>query len=98
LLRNKQLFSKKFLGRHVAHADHKSKETDSWSIINKNLHSYLRKHGLVSPAYPEIIFAHPGTRPFDYLFTIWETTQLPEAWLQFKDSYKLTMNPVTLGA
>jgi glycosyltransferase involved in cell wall biosynthesis len=96
-LRNKQLFASKFLDRHLSHADHKSKQTDSWSIINKHLHPYLRKHGLAHPAYPELIFAHPGTQPLDYLFTIWETSQFPETWLKFKDSYKLTMTPSHWG-
>jgi GT2 family glycosyltransferase len=97
LSRNKQLFASKFLGRYVAHADHKSNETTSWNIINKNLHPYLRKHGLINPDYPDLIFAHPGTPPFDHLFTIWETSRLPSSWLVFKDRYKLTMTPSHWG-
>jgi glycosyltransferase involved in cell wall biosynthesis len=95
--RNKQLFSAKFLGHHLAHTKHKSKETDSWSIINKNLHAYLNKFGLLNPSYPELIFSHPGTQPFDYLFTIWETSQLPEAWLDLRNSYKVVMTPSRWG-
>ncbi len=95
--RNKQLFARKFLGRYVHHTDHKSKETNSWNIINKNLHPYLRKSGLVRAGYPELIFSHPGTPPSDYLFTIWETSELPVPWLEFKDRYKLVMAPSLWG-
>src|SRR5262249_11469891 len=35
-----------------------------------------------------LIFSHPGARPFDYLYTVWETTRLPEQWLSYKHSYK----------
>jgi glycosyltransferase involved in cell wall biosynthesis len=91
LAKNKRLFASKFLGRYLAHQDHKSKETNSWNIVNKNLHPYLRKYGLVHPDAPELIFTHPGIEPFDYLYTVWETSRLPEQWLAFKDDYKIVL-------
>jgi glycosyltransferase involved in cell wall biosynthesis len=97
LEKNKRLFAKKFLGQYVAHHDHKSDETNSWNIINRNLHPYLKKHGLVHPAAPELIFSHFGAQPFDYLYTVWETSRPPEAWLAFKDRYKLVLTTSRWG-
>ncbi|RFB79825.1 glycosyltransferase [Methylovirgula sp. 4M-Z18] len=91
--KNKRLFAKKFLGTYVLHRDHKSNEANSWNIINKNLHPHLKKFGLVHPNAPELIFSHPGGRPFDYLYTVWETTQLPASWLAFKERYKMVLAP-----
>jgi glycosyltransferase involved in cell wall biosynthesis len=97
LRKNRKLFAQKHLGRYVAHQDHKSDATNSWNIINKNLHPYLRRYGLVHRDAGELIFSHPGIEPFDYLYSVWETTQLPEPWLAFKDRYKLLLNPSTWG-
>jgi glycosyltransferase involved in cell wall biosynthesis len=91
LARNKRRFEEKFLGYYVKHADHRSSETNSWNIINRNLHPTLRRYGLVNPDHPELIFSHPGIQPFDYLYTMWETTRLPESWLAHRNAYKLVM-------
>ena len=92
LKKNKELFAKKFLGRYVAHHHHKSDATNSWNIINRHLHPYLRKYGFVHPDAAELIFSHPGTEPFHYLYSVWETTRLPDAWLAFKDQYKIVLS------
>jgi glycosyltransferase involved in cell wall biosynthesis len=88
LANNKARFARKFLGYGVRHKDHKSAGSDSWNIINRHLHPYLDRFGLIDARRPELIFSHPGTEPFDYLYTVWETTRLPAEWLAFKDSYK----------
>jgi glycosyltransferase involved in cell wall biosynthesis len=88
LANNKRRFASKFLGYGVRHKDHKSSGSDSWNIINQNLHPYLHRFGLIDAERPELIFSHPGTEPFDYLYSVWETTQLPSEWLAFKDAYK----------
>lgn len=93
LEKNRRLFAQKFLGYGVAHRHHNSTEATSWNIINKNLHPYLKRYGLVNSSAPELIFSHPGARPFDYLYTVWETTALPEPWLTYKDHYKMVMAP-----
>lgn len=87
---SKKLFARKFGGYGVKHQDHKSQAVNSWNIINRNLHRYLGKFGLIDPTRPELIFSHPGVEPFDYLYTVWETTKFPKEWLAFKDSYKLS--------
>jgi len=97
LKKNKQLFARKFLGQYVAHQDHKSSETNSWNIINRNLHPYLRKYGLIHPDAPELIFTHLGTEPFDYLYTVWETSRPPESWLAFKERYKMVLTTSRWG-
>ena len=93
LQKNKGLFAQKFLGRSVAHQLHKSDATNSWNIVNKHLHPYLRRYGLVGMGGDELIFSHPGNEPFGYLYTVWETTRLPESWLDFRDRYRVVLNP-----
>lgn len=97
LAKNKQLFAQKFLGNYVSHRSHHSKETNSWNIVNRNLHPYLRRYGLVHPVAPELVFSHPGAKPLDCLYTVWETTQLPEPWLALKDAYKMVLTPSRWG-
>lgn len=86
--KNRVLFAGKHLGYGVKHADHRSTGATSWEIINRNMHRYLRRNGLVNPSRPELIFAHPGTRPFDYLYTAWETSRLPLGWADAAREYK----------
>ncbi|RQU85184.1 glycosyltransferase [Burkholderia cenocepacia] len=97
LAKNKLLFAQKFLGHSVSHRNHHSKETNSWNIVNKNLHPYLRRYGLVHPAAPELVFSHPGAKPFDCLYTVWETSRLPEPWLAFKERYKMVLTSSRWG-
>jgi glycosyltransferase involved in cell wall biosynthesis len=92
LRKNKTLFAQKFLGRYVAHQDHASNATNSWNIINRHLHPYLRKYGLIHRDAAELIFSHPGAEPFAYLYSLWETTRLPDTWLPYKDRYKLVLS------
>lgn len=97
LTKNKRLFAQKFLGHYVAHQSHRSNETSSWNIVNKNLHPYLRKYGLVHPSAPELIFTHPGAEPFDFLYTVWETSQPPQSWLEYADRYKMILTTSRWG-
>lgn len=97
LAKNKKLFAQKFLGNYISHKNHNSKETNSWNIINKNINPYLRRYGLVHPAAPELIFSHPGAKPFDCLYTVWETTRLPDQWLAYRDDYKMVLTPSRWG-
>ncbi|MET0656611.1 MAG: glycosyltransferase, partial [Steroidobacteraceae bacterium] len=97
LTKNKRLFSQKFLGHYVAHQSHRSNETNSWNIVNKNLHPYLRKYGLVHPNAPELIFTHPGVEPFDFLYTVWETSKPPASWLAYADRYKMILTTSRWG-
>lgn len=89
--KNKALFAAKHKGLAVGHTDHGSSEASSWNIINIYLHKYLSRYGMIDSASPELIFSHPGEKPFDYLYSVWETTKLPEEWLQFARTYKLTL-------
>lgn len=97
LKKNKKLFARKYLGQFVAHEDHKSSETNSWNIINRNLHPYLGKFGLIHPDAPRLTFSHLGVKPFDYLYTVWETSRPPESWLAFKERYKLVLTTSRWG-
>ena len=91
LRRNRMLFARKHLGYGVLHRDHGATGTTSWEIINRHLHRALRGNGLIDPSKPELIFAHPGTAPFDYLYTAWETTRLPPGWAEAARRYKHVM-------
>jgi glycosyltransferase involved in cell wall biosynthesis len=91
LTRNRGLFGKKHLGFGVHHKNFASAGATSWEIINQNLHPTLRQMGLLDSARPELIFAHAGAAPFDYLYTVWETTKLPDEWLAWRDHYKAVM-------
>ncbi len=95
--RSRRLFAQKHLGYGVDHADHRTAATDSWSLINRSLHPALERHGLLMPDRPHLIFAHPGTEPLDYLYTVWETDALPEAWKRHAASYRAVMVPSTWG-
>ncbi len=88
LRRNRLLFASKHLGYGVLHRDHGATGATSWEIINRHLHRALRGNGLLDPSKPELIFAHPGTEPFDYLYTAWETTRLPPGWAEAARRYK----------
>lgn len=93
LVKNKQLFATKFLGFGIAHADHKSTDKNSWNILNINIHKNLKKFGMLDPSCPELIFSHPGVSPFDYLYTVWETTKLPASWLEYRTAYRAVFTP-----
>src|SRR5712671_1706555 len=88
LQRSKELFARKFLGYSFGYSEHKTTDATPWSTVNRNLHRYLSRFGLIGEHKPKLSFAHPGTEPADYLYTTWETTDLPKPWLQFKHSYQ----------
>ena len=91
LSNNKSLFAKRHLGYGVTHADHRTTGSTSWEVINRHLHHTLRLNGLLDSTKPELIFAHPGTEPFNYLYTAWETTRLPLGWAEAARRYKKVM-------
>ena len=93
--KNKRLFRSKHISVQVDHKDHKSTGNNSWNRINRYLHAYLNSMGMIDEGKPELIFAHPGTAPFDHLHTVWETTRLPSQWLQYRKSYKSVTAPST---
>src|SRR5262249_18501898 len=88
---NRWLFAEKHLGFGVHHKDLTSAGATSWEIINQNLHPTLRRMGLLDSSRPELIFAHAGAAPFDYLYTVWETTKLPREWVVWRNQYKAVM-------
>jgi glycosyltransferase involved in cell wall biosynthesis len=90
---NKSLFARKHLGYGVKHQKHMSTEPTSWNIINRHLHRYLTRAGLVDDSRPELLFSHPGIKPFDYLYTVWETNKLPQDWRNFASRYEIVFTP-----
>jgi glycosyltransferase involved in cell wall biosynthesis len=90
-IKNKKIFKNKHVRYGVNHQDHNSLDVDSWNIINIYLHKYIRKFGILDANRPSLIFSHPGTQPFDYIYTVWETTRLPQQWRDFAESYDLAL-------
>jgi glycosyltransferase involved in cell wall biosynthesis len=89
LARDKSLFAGKFLGYGVRHEKYDgTRKVNSWIVIARNLHPYLERYGLIAADRPELSFTHPGTKPFGYLYTVWETTKLPHEWLKYKNIYE----------
>jgi glycosyltransferase involved in cell wall biosynthesis len=89
LANDKSLFARKFLGYGVRHEKHdETAAVNSWIVIARNLHLYLERYGLIATDRPELSFTHPGTKPFGYLYTVWETTKLPQEWLKYKNVYE----------
>lgn len=95
--KNTRLFLEKHVSEQVLHRDHGSREVHSWARINRHLHRTLSEMGMINPACPELIFSHPGTRPLDHLFTVWETTRLPDRWLQYAGLYRTVMTTSRWG-
>lgn len=91
--KNKRIFAAKHLTIHVDHHDHHSSDGTSWSRINRCLHPYLRRMGMIDAAAPELHFSHPGGEPFDHLYTVWETTRLPAPWRAYGARYKSVSAP-----
>ncbi len=91
--RDKALFFKKHGGFGVAHKPSGSNDPSSWNIIDRHLYPCLRRFGLIDPARPRLFMNHPGGLPFDYLFTVWETTRLPQRWLKHAPDYQAVMVP-----
>jgi glycosyltransferase involved in cell wall biosynthesis len=90
---SRQLFAGKVLGHYLHYAAYKWTEATSWNIINRYLHPYLRRFGLIKQGHPDLIFAHPDAPTYQYLYTVWETSLLPLPWRSFNASYKRVLAP-----
>lgn len=63
-------------------------DATSWGVVKRNLQGELSRFGLIDGRAPWLTFAHPGLRPFDHLYTVWETDRLPQRWLAYRRSYR----------
>jgi glycosyltransferase involved in cell wall biosynthesis len=93
LWRSKRRFAEKHLGNSVTYLPSAFDRATSWGVVDDYLRRELLRFGLINGGSPHLIFSHPGTQPFDYLYTVWETSALPPRWLAFKDAYRMTMAP-----
>ena len=93
IAKSKSLFERKHSGFGVNYSDFMSDVPSSWTIINRNLFKNLKYLGLIDSDRAALTFAHPGARPLDYLYTVWETDSLPAKWLPFADAYKAVFLP-----
>lgn len=90
---SRKRFARKHLGYGLKYLDHGSSAPTSWNIINQYLHKYMTRMGLVDDDGAELLFAHPGIEPFDYLYTVWETGKLPKDWIKYKKNYSAVYVP-----
>ncbi len=65
----------------------------SWSVADGHLHDVAVKWGLNDASRPTAQFSHPGFVTSPYLFTVWETTQLPRQWAPKLASYDRVFVP-----
>lgn len=63
-------------------------DTSSWGRVKRNLREELDRCGILDIRAPRLSFAHPGLRPFDYLYSVWETDRLPSSWAGFEERYR----------
>ena len=96
--RNKGYFASDHLKWHVCFPPIPSSiMAVSWSTTNEFLLSYLNGYGLISSSFdvPTLShIAHPSDAPsFDYLLTVWETTQLPSSWVDPSKTFKQIFVP-----
>ncbi|MHC2089583.1 glycosyltransferase family 4 protein [Methylobacterium sp. CM6244] len=63
-------------------------DTSSWGRVKRNLREELDRCGILDMRAPRLSFAHPGLRPFDYLYSVWETDRLPSNWVGFEGRYR----------
>lgn len=91
--RSKSLFYKKHCGYGLNYPSIDSDIPSSWTIINRNLFPNLKKIGMIDGTRPSLTFAHPGYKPFDYLYSVWETSRLPTEWAMYQDAYRCVFLP-----
>lgn len=53
----------------------------------------LLRFGRLDDGAPWLSFAHPGHRPFDHLFTVWETDRVPSRWVGELGRYRSVVVP-----
>ncbi|MFN4260359.1 MAG: glycosyltransferase [Gemmataceae bacterium] len=88
LNRNKRRFVEKHLHYGTNCPPPLSTAHTSWEIITDHMSRYQRRYGLLDENRPLLCITHPGSDPRPYLFTVWETTQLPPSWLDSLSRYE----------
>ena len=87
VVKNKARFAKKHLGYGVHH-EFNGKVLDSeQDALNRSMHPYLRRYGLINNRAPELVVASPGAEFSGYLFTTFEASSLPERWGKYGQRY-----------
>lgn len=88
----RRYFVNKHLNHGVNYARHGREVSLSWQVIDENFHHYLNQYGLIDTNKPELFLAHPGNK-IPYLFTVWETSELPEQWKASMNQYEHVFVP-----
>lgn len=91
--KNRQLFTNKYMGYGFNYPRLESNIASSWTVVNEFLYKHLNQFGLINQFGKKLAFGHPGDVDSDYLYTAWETSQLPESWLLAVQKYKCVFLP-----
>lgn len=83
---------RRFAAKHLRHGVRLPTMLDfvpsSWGVISQELNHHLKLFGLEDARQPMVQISHPGAVASPYLFTVWETTELPAGWRDIVRQYK----------
>lgn len=86
--KNRIYFARKHLGFGVNHVAEPSWSRSDWGMLNKQLHSFLLRYGLLDDDAPDLKVSYPGVKSSGYLFTTSETIRNPSQWVEYSQQYK----------
>ncbi|MEX0938006.1 MAG: glycosyltransferase [Pirellulales bacterium] len=93
---NRQYFQQKHVRPRVSYTAPNAPAPSSWSVCNVQLARHIHRLGLHADGAPLMRLGHPGI-DCDYLFTVWETTRLPEEFCQAARRYQHLFVPSHWG-
>jgi GT2 family glycosyltransferase len=88
IVRNKTYFAKKHLGYGVHHEQDDTISEGEQAALNRDIHPYLQRYGLIDRDAPELLVSYPGAEFSGYLYTTYEAVQLPERWAKYDRKYR----------
>lgn len=80
IARNKLRFAEKLLGYGLSFAVPARPPADVTQPAAADLHRYLERYGLLDEAAPKLLVGYPDMPAADYLYTPFESRELPPAW------------------
>ena len=87
VVKNKMYFAKKHLGYGVHHELDGTMSDSEQDALNRSIHPYLRRYGLLDRNAPDLVMSYPGAEFSGYLYTTFEAARLPERWIKYDQKY-----------
>jgi GT2 family glycosyltransferase len=91
IAKNKRLFTQKHLGYGVFHELDEGRLDSEQDVLDRNIHPYIWRYGMWHREAPELVISYPGAATSSYLLTTFETTRIPDRWLQYDRKYRAIM-------